>query len=277
MNTYRKLALAVLSALALNHVHAQTPVPDSQKPLLIVGASFAEAKTPFNNGIAPLGGISAGLGSYLSLGNALIRHKKLPGYVINEAQAGGGTFARLACAPGEATCGPAGWDSYQTQLERAIARVAIPPARTQLNAKYVVIIKSNDCNHADAFGVPQTQTVPCTMADMNASIDRMIAVGQYAVSRGLTPIFDKLPKYEDLDLPAFRARNNLAWVISEGDYNLFRDLYNTRIGAALPQAIVLDLWGDFQHGGDGLHPNDATNERAADLIARTLVKLDKRK
>ena len=30
----------------------------------------------------------------------------------------------FSCAPGAATCGPAGWDSYQTQLERAIARVA---------------------------------------------------------------------------------------------------------------------------------------------------------
>lgn len=277
MNTYRKLALAILGALALNNAQAQAQVPDSQKPLLIVGASYAEAKTPFNNGIAPLGGISAGLGSYLSLGNALIRHKKLPGYVINEAQAGGGTFARLACAPGAATCGPAGWDSYQTQLERAIARVAVPPARTQLNAKYVVIIKSNDCNHADAFGIPQAEAQPCTVADMNASIDRMIAVGQYAISRGLTPIFDKLPKYEDLDLPLFKTRNNLAWVISEADFNVYRELYNTRIAEALPQAIVIDMWADFQHGGDGIHPNDASNARAADLIARTLVKLDKKK
>lgn len=277
MKTYRKLAVAALSILALSNVQAQAQVADSQKPLLLLGASYAEAKTPFNNGIAPLGGISAGLGSYLSLGNALIRHKKLPGYVISEAQAGGGTFARLACAPGAATCGPAGWDSYQTQLERAIARVAVPPARTQLNAKYVVIIKSNDCNHADAFGIPQAETRPCSIADMNASIDRMIAVGQHAISRGLTPIFDKLPAYEFLDLENFRARNNLAWVISESDYNVFRDLYNTRIGQALPQAVVLDLWADFEHNGDGLHPTDAANRRAADLIARTLLDLDKQK
>lgn len=275
MNHTRTLAvaLAALSILASNTALAQTP--DSHKPLLLIGASYAEAKTPFNNGIAPLGGVAAGLGSYLSLGNALVRHPKLPGYVINEAQAGGGTFARLACARGADTCGPAGWDSYQTQLERALARVTPPPAPTQINARYVVIVKSNDCMHADAFGIPQAQTVPCSVDDMNASIDRMIAVGQFAVARGLTPILDKLPQYDHLDLPLFRTRNNLAWVISESDYNVYRNLYNTRIGAAIPQAVVVDMWADFVHGGDGIHPSDETNRRAANVIARTLRKLDK--
>lgn len=272
MNLYRKLVVGVLGALTLQSASAQ--VPDSQRPLLIIGASFAEAKTPFNNGIAPLGGVAVKLGSYLSLGNALVRNKKLSGYVINEAQAGGGTFARLYCPAGSATCGPAGWDSYQTQLERAIARVATPPTFTTLNAKYVVIVKSNDCLHADAFGVPQSESAPCTRADMNATVDRLIAVGQYAISRGLTPVYDIPPAYEHLDLPLFKTRYQLAWVISEGDYNLLRSLHASRIAQELPGAIVLDIWQHFVHGGDGLHPSDATNEDAAGIIAKKLIKLD---
>ena len=272
MKVFRILVAAAVTLTAWHGASAQAL--HSQKPLLIIGASYAEAKTPFSNGVAPLGGVAVALGSYLSLGNALVRNNKLPGYVINEAQAGATSFARLACAPGAATCGPAGWDSYQTQLERAIARVAVPPALTTLNAKYVLIIKPNDCMHSDAFGIPQSQAQPCTLADMNASVDRMLAAGQYAVSRGLTPIYDIMPPYEGLDLPLFHARYGLQWVISESDYNALRTLHMTRLQNELPEAIVLDIWKDFVHVGDGLHPNAETNTRAANRIAKTLLKLD---
>jgi hypothetical protein len=246
----------------------------SQRPLLLIGASYAEAKTPYINGIAPLGGIAVGFGSYLSLGSALVRNNKLPGYVITEAQAGATSFDRLYCAAGAATCGPARWDGYQTQLERAISRVAIPPTFNALNAKYVVIVKPNDCLHADAFGVPQSESQPCSVADMNGSIDRMIAVGQYAIARGLTPIYDVMPRYESLDLPSFKSRFGLQWVISEDDYKLYRTMHMSRIGSELPGAIVLDFWKDFVHAGDGLHPNDATNRAAASVIAKKLLELD---
>ena len=76
------------------------PVKASGLPLLVIGASYGEGKTPFNNGLAPLGGISVGFGSYLSVGQALTRAPQLPGYVINEAQGGATTFARSYCAPG---------------------------------------------------------------------------------------------------------------------------------------------------------------------------------
>ena len=265
----------IVGALGLMSFHAamaqQLP---SQSPLLVIGASYAEAKTPFINGVAPLGGIAVGFGSYLSLGNALVRNNKLPGYVINEAQAGATTFDRLYCPAGAATCGPARWDGYQTQLERAISRVAIPPAFTALNAKYVVIVKANDCLHADAFGVPQSESQPCTTADMNASVDRLIAVGQYAIARGLTPIYDVMPRYEHLDLEGFRARFGLHWVISEDDYKQYRTLHMTRIRSELPGAIQLDMWRDFVHAADGLHPTDDTNRSAARIIAKKLLELD---
>lgn len=246
----------------------------SQAPLLVIGASYAEGKTPFNDGIAPLGGVAVGSGKYLSLGQALTRNLLLPGYVINEAQAGATTFAHAACAPGASTCGPAGWDSYQTQLDQALARVAIPPAFTQLTARYVVIATPNDCLHSDASGIPQALAQPCTPAQLNQVVDRLIAVGSSALARGVTPVFDIPPRYSKLDLNLFRTLYGLNWVIGQADYNTLRDLSRTRIKAELPQAIVLDIWKDFVHQGDGIHPTPATTRQAAMTIAVELVKRD---
>lgn len=272
MNVHSTLLIAALGLMGLQTAAAQQL--RSQQPVLLVGGSYAEAKTPFANGIAPLGGVAVSLGSYLSLGNALTRNNKLSGHVINEGQAGATTFDRSYCAAGAATCGPAGWDGYQKQLERAIARVAVPPAFTALNASYVVIVKANDCLHADAFGIPQSESRPCTVADMNASIDRLIAVGQYAIARGLTPIYDITPRYESLDLPMFKTRFGLQWVISEDDHNLYRSLHQTRIQNELPGALVLDIWKNFVHRGDGIHPTDDSNREAANIIAKKLLELD---
>lgn len=265
----------VAAALAVHPVMADTATTrDSRLPLLLIGASYAEAKTPYNNGIAPLGGIAVGFGSYLSLGEALTRTPLLPGYVINEGQAGGTTFARSACAPGASTCGPAGWDSYATQLQKALSRVAQPPSFTTYNAKYVVILSPNDCLHADAFGVPQTSTQPCSLAQMNQVADRLVAVGNQVRAAGLTPVFDIMPRYRQLDLNLFRSLYGLAWVIGESDYNTLRSVTATRVRAEVPGAIQLDIWKDFVHIGDGIHPTPETARRAAQVIAIDLVQRD---
>jgi hypothetical protein len=267
----------VLAFLPLQSVLAKDEAPKerpSQLPLLVIGASYSEGKTPFDGGVAPLGGISVGFGSYLSLGQALTREKALPGFVINEAQAGATTFARPACAPGADACGPAGWDSYETQLQKALARVALPPTFTQANAKYVVITTPNDCLHADAFGIPQSQSRPCSLEQMNQVVDRLIAVGHLALSRGLTPVYDLYPAYAQLDLPLFQRQFGLAWVISQNDFHTLRTLQHGRLAAELPQALVLDLWKEFEHLGDGIHPNNETARKAAHLLAQELVKRD---
>ena len=268
----KKWTLLIFSAVLSCHAFAADKA--SQLPLLVIGASYSEGKTPFNNGIAPLSGISVGFGRYLSLGEALTRNPELPGFVINEAQAGAGTFARPYCAPGAVNCGPAAWDSYQTQFPRALARVATPPTFTQYNAKYVVITLANDCLHADAFGIPQTQSQPCTYAQMNATVDRLVALGNYALSKGITPIFDVYPRYESLDLPLFRSLFSLQWVIGAQDYNTLRDLAQSRLRVELPSALVLDIWKDFTHIGDGIHPDFKTAANAARIIANKLRELD---
>lgn len=274
----KKWTLAACSLLALHGAGAhpnQSETP-SQLPLLVIGASYSEAKTPFNNGIAPQGGRAVNFGSYLSLGAALTRDQQLPGYVINEAQAGAGTFTRFQCPPGAATCGAAVWDSFQVQLQRALARVALPPpaAAGTYNAKYVVVTTANDCLHAGGMGVPQPTSVPCTLADMNATVDRLVALGNFALSKGLTPVFTSYPKYEDLDLQLFKTSTNVAWVIDEQGYNTLRDLVESRLEAELPGAIQLDIWKEFTHIGDGLHPDPDSTRKAAHEIAKHLRQLD---
>ena len=271
MRSKKNIAVA-LGLMLFQPAFAKDKPP--QLPLLVIGASYSEGKTPFDNGVAPLGGLSVGLGSYLSLGQALTRDDKLPGFVINEGQGGAGTFARPYCATGAPTCGPAGWDSYQTQFDKALARVAIPPAFTQYNAQYVVVTMSNDCLHADAFGVPQSQSQPCSLAQMNETVNRLIAVGHDALSKGITPVYDVHPRYERLDLNLFRSLFGLSWVIGEHDYNLLRDLTRTRIGAELPGGIVLDMWKDFVHIGDGIHPSVESSRKAARIVAKELARRD---
>lgn len=266
--------------LALSALLAQPVMADalstrpSQLPLLLIGASYAEGKTPFNNGLAPLGGVSVGLGSYLSVGQALTRNAFLPGYVINEGQAGATTMGRSYCAPGATTCGPATWDGYAAQLQKALARVAVPPAFNTYNARYVVIMPPNDCLHADAFGVPQSLTQPCTAAQINQVADRLIAVGNQARAAGLTPIYGAMPSYKQLDLPLFRSLYGLAWVIGEADFNTMRTVTSSRILSEVPGAVVLNIWRDFEHIGDGIHPSPETARRAAQIITQTLLMRD---
>lgn len=272
----KKWMSLAFTALTLSSALADTSSPPrpSQLPLLLIGASYAEGKTPFNNGVAPLGGVSVGLGSYLSLGQALTRVPLLPGYVINEGQAGATTFGRAACAPGAGTCGPATWDSYGGQLQKALARVAVPPGFSTYNARYVVILSPNDCLHADTFGVPQAATQPCSAAQLSQVADRLVAVGNQARAAGLTPIYDVMPRYRQLDLNLFRSLYGLAWVIGEADYNTLRQLTSSRIRAEVPGAIVLDIWRDFVHLGDGIHPTPETSRRAAQVIAGALLMRD---
>lgn len=264
------LSLIAAATLVCSPLAQAERAAELDLPLLLIGASYAEGKTPFNNGIAPLGGTSVGLGSYLSLGQALTRENTLPGYVINEGEAGATTFARQACPPTASRCVAAGWNSYQTMLQRALARVAMPPAFSQYNARYVAIITANDCLHSGAIGVPQGQASQCTLADMNAVADRLIAVGQFAQSKGLTPIYDVLPAYTKLNLPLFQQLNGQVWVIGENDYNQLRNTVRSRIEAAMPDALVVDIWKDFKHIGDGIHPDPKTSRRAAELLAKAI-------
>lgn len=236
----------------------------ADKPLLIIGASYANASVPFNDNLqAPLGGIAVDFGSYLSLGNALVRTPLLDGHVINEAQAGATTFDRIACNP---VCDSLiQWQGYDKQLTKALGRVTVPGGT--VNADYVVVTTANDCLHSDAFGIPQQDATPCTEAEMNATLDILIAVGQRALDAGVTPIYDIMPEWGSLDLPYFQTAFGLSWAINEAGYNKLRTLHQSRIASELPNAIQVDMWKNFEHRGDGIHPTDLTVKRAAMRIA----------
>jgi hypothetical protein len=243
----------------------------SDMPLLVIGASFENGKTPINDALtAPFGGVAVNLGSYLSLGDALVRTERLNGMVINEAQGGATTFDRAACLSD--SCLPIYWQGYEKQLQKALMRVAAPdPANQQqplyYNAKYLVIGTANDCLHADAFGVPQGESTPCGTAELNAYVDRLLAVGRKAQALGITPVYYAYPKYEDLNLPLAKQLYSMSWVMDEQSFNEMRDLHRTRLANELPGALVVDAWKHFEHIGDGLHPKPKSTIAAAKRIA----------
>ena len=233
----------------------------AQKPILLIGATYANSKVPFNAGlVSPLLGLAVKDGSYVDINTSLKRFFQL---TINEAQAGASTLQRPSCDA--STCYPGYWDSYETQLDRAIQRVKIDrtnPA-SPLNADYVFISTANDCLHPNAFGIPWNITSPCTLSDFNDLADRYIAIGQKAIDAGLTPIFTKYAAYEDLDFPLFQSNFGFPWVQSEADYNLMRSTLEARITSDLPDAIYLDIWSQFTHIGDGIHPDESSVTNAA--------------
>jgi len=270
-----KKLLALALSVCFCGITSQAVAHDKpQEPLLIIGASFANGTTPFNDALnAPLGGISVGFGSYLSLGDALVRERRLTGHVINEAQGGATTFDRIVCNP--ACDDSVSWQSYDKQLTKALARVTMRDANgdiVSINAKHVIIAMPNDCLHSDAFGVPQDEATPCTTDDINASIDRMIAVGQRVIDLGLTPIFPIPPKYEQLDLPYFQSAFGLNWAADKANYDELTTTRVDRIAIELPDAVQLDAWKRFTHLGDGIHPDRKSVKSAARIIARFIRK-----
>jgi len=270
----KKIILTLCTSFLLSSPLFAKDYDTNEPAILMIGGSYVDARTPFNDDMIPaLGGISVSNGSYLSLGNALVRNKKLPGFIINEAQAGATSFDRRDCIPGP-ECGPAAWLGYDKQFTRALTYVTTAdpnnPGEFLYNADYVVIIKANDCMHSAAFDMPQEETDLCTTEEVNEFIDRLMAVGQRALDAGITPIYDIFPRWDDLDIdkPAF----GLLWRIGEEGYNEMRDLHMTRIAEEMPEAILLDMWKGFVPLADGLHPDYKTATRAAKRIAKAIIK-----
>ncbi len=275
MNQLTRVLAGTLLALFGSTVGAVT---SDESALLVIGASYANGNMPFNDqGEAPLDGISIGYGGYLSLGQALVREPLLSGLVVNEAQAGATTFSRTACNP-QCQMG-VGWLGYDEQFTRALARVSVVDPVTgevTLNARYLLVTFANDCLHADAFGVPQSATQPCSLAEVDAFIDRLIAVGQRALALGITPVYGVMPRWEDMDLPLSGELFGISWMVDEASYDVLRARHRARLQAELPGALVLDYWSDFNHGGDGIHPDRRSVLRAARRIAVALLLNDKR-
>ncbi len=243
--------------------------PEVTPPLLVVGASYANAKSPIDpaTGTGPLLGFAVNFGNYIDLGSALLQNRKLGRAVINEAQAGATTFDRP------------GWVGYHRQFSHALSRVTgLDPATGELffNFDYALIEISNDCLHSDADVVPQEQSLPCTLEGMDATIDRVIATAQEIQAMGGTPVLNLYPPYDAMDLPLTGETFGLLWVIDESSYRTLADRYASRVAAELPDAIVVDAWaGNFMHLGDGIHPNGRTMKQAAKHIVNAITEHDR--
>lgn len=243
--------------------------------VLVIGASYANGSPPFDDAlVAPLGGMAVNFGSYLSVGNALVRNQNLSGFVINEAQSGATTFDRPACTT--STCGPHGWHGYKTQFRKALARVTVPdrahPGQVLgYNADHVIISIPNDCLHAEAFGIPPNEATACDLDELDAVVTRLIEVGETALSYGIVPIFEAYPAWRSLDWPLMQALFGVAWTIDESSYAWLRQLQHARVVNELPEAIFLDPWRGFQHIGDGIHPSPMSAMHAARKYAQVII------
>ncbi len=261
-------AIAIFASCLSFTAHAEQPL---EQPLLIVGASWANGNLPLDdefNGV--WGGLNVGLGSYLDLGQALIKDPRLPGYVINEAIAGASTVGHHDCSlEGGTVCGPAYWISYDTQFERALRRVAVPGFEGVYNAKYTLITPGNDCLHSNNDDIPGVSTSPCTTSEVEAYIDRMIALGQKVLNKGMTPIYIGYPASDEVDLVMPRPGFN--WFIDAATWEYMAASYHQRIATELSGAVLLDVWHNFEHNGDGIHPTDKTSRKAAAVIADYII------
>ena len=268
--------LCVMAATASMCFASATWAQDQPNPpILVVGASYGNGSSPVDDNLmGPLGGAGVGFGSYLSLGDALVRTPLLDGFVVNDAEAGATTFTRPTCFAD--FCPPFEWHGYEHQLQRALLRVAVrdpanPASVLFYNAKYVVISLPNDCLHSNAMGVPQLEAQQCSTADMNAMIDRLKAVAAQAQAAGLTPVFTGYPAYRDADLALTQQLFGFAFVIDEERYEEMRALHRSRLTSEVPGALYVDAWSEFEHLGDGIHPTPRTSKKAARKVALAIL------
>lgn len=131
----KKIVLLVLISIP---IQSQAKKEVNYTPLLVIGSSFVNGTTPIDNNFnSPLGGLAVGAGSYLALGDALVR--KTHGLVVNEAEVGAGTFDRVSCGLFECQAN-AKWAGFDTQFKKALLRVAQRDAEHQIvgyNADYI--------------------------------------------------------------------------------------------------------------------------------------------
>lgn len=270
----RLLGVLALSCLAsAPAASTASPVPSlSDQPILVIGASFADGRLPIGDSLqGPFGGLAVGFGSYLGEGDALVRQGM---FVVNEAQAGATTFDRSMCL--DQFCLDVGWQGYSKQLTKALARVTIrnpadPSQVLGVNASYAYFSLANDCLHSGAAGVPQLQSAPCSQAEIDAFVDRVIDVAEDAMDAGLVPVFSRYPDYGDIDLSVQAAATGLTWYASEIQWNAIATTYESRIEDELPGAILVDAWHNMDTLPDGLHPTPKSANKAAKRIREAIA------
>ncbi|MDJ0863568.1 MAG: hypothetical protein QNK18_15930 [Gammaproteobacteria bacterium] len=266
-------AFAVLCAIAV-------PAASVDTPILMIGASYENGKTPcVVDKVNVIGCLSVGFGQYLSLSQALSLNPWNAAIVINEAIGGATTFDRPGYIIPTEQQAEIGWeeDGFDKQLQRAIL-AATNPYTGKVTAVYVVIGAANDCLHSNAFETAPSASAPCSLTDINAVIDRYVAIGQRAVAAGLTPVYTGYPPLADpgatsgVDLALAQPVHGFLFTIEAESYGQLVSLFNSRVPAEVPSAIMANAWKRFEHIGDGLHPTVDTARGAASRVMMSIVK-----
>ena len=195
--------------------------------------------------------------SYEALEKKLTKHRKLSkmGFTVQSAAQAGSLSHDV---PGT------DWLGFTSQLEQLNMTTYWFDGVQRL--KYLVVSIPNDCLHS----------LPCTEQDMQAYIDNIKATVAMATQAGVTVIVNGYPAWKDLDLHATAMAFGLMNLISAEDYNTLSEMHESQL-SSIPGVVYLKVWKDNFATVDGLHPVEESQLRAADIIARTIKKLEKGK
>ncbi|AFY00812.1 hydrolase [Bdellovibrio bacteriovorus] len=217
----------------------------------MIGASFSECAAPENS---PLAGMGFAGCSYETLSTALTKNSRITSKKMRvQTLAQGG--ARSYDIPGT------GYRGYVSQINALLTRTQWIDGTNR--TKVVVASLMNDCLH----------TVPCTTSDIdNVLIEGVRQTAQIASSKGIKLIVTGYPDWQDLNLALIGGIFQLPNLISEQDYNYLKTRFEQQV-SQIPGVIYLDVWKHNFKTIDGLHPDEASVEKAADLIAKTITSL----
>lgn len=245
---------ALLACTALSSAQAFEYQWPTNPVIGVVGASFADCSLPMNT---PLMGVGFAGCSYEALEKKLTKHHELNkmGFSVQSAAQAG---SRSHDVPGT------GWLGYTSQVGQLNMTTFWFDGVQRL--KYLVVSIPNDCLHS----------LPCTVMDMQDTIDRVKSATNMATGMGATVLINGYPEWADLDLHAASMVFGLTNLIDEADYLTFTKMHRDQL-SVMPGVVYVDAWQDNFSTVDGLHPTVENQVEAADRIARIIKDLEKGK
>lgn len=234
-------------------IGAQAQVEFSTKPVVgLIGASYSTCQAPES---WPLLGVGLAGCSYEGLDVKLLKSIWLRGMTVQSAALSGSFSYSVEFF---------GTPGYQEQLVKLVKRAKWRDGIFRM--KHLVIDLTNDCLH----------TFPCTEESYEAET---LAIYQSIIGQakyiGLKVYVTAMPPYSALNLDLAAKEYTLANVIGEHDYNMYKRMHK-RILGSIEGVIYLDPYKDITTF-DGLHPDDKSMRRAANIIAKAIFKESKKK
>ncbi|WDD99431.1 hypothetical protein [Thalassomonas actiniarum] len=244
-------SLTTFSAFSKDNI-----IVDVNNPVVgLIGASYVDPEASINNtvGLTSLNGSSyRGIADYLKATTIT----KAKGLVYRENAEGGATSG-----------GANGFKSMLQQAQELVEHTTQWADGTHMKA--AVIFSFNDCKHTLAGLCPSQSDV------ISASINNTLDTINYLQSNNVKVFIVRAPSYDDLDFPLTEqifsdVIPGFAMVDEQG-YQLIQDTFQEYVHN-LDGVTVIDAWQEFDHMGDGLHPDHKTKRKAAKVINKVLEK-----